>query len=721
MIKKITLKVLALVLVINFQVRADEGMWLLTLLNRNYDDMKKAGFKLTPEDIYSINNSSLKDAVCQFGGGCTAEMVSPDGLLLTNHHCGFGRIQAHSTDEHNYLVDGFWAMSREEELPNEGLTVRFLVRMENVTDRILPELSDTLTDRERRKEVRQLGEDITKEAAEGTHYDAWIRSFFHGNEYYLLVYEVYKDVRLVGAPPSSVGKFGGDTDNWMWPRHTGDFSVFRVYMGPDGKPAEYSTDNVPYKPKHFFPVSIGGVENDDFAMVIGFPGRTNRYLTSFGVKQAIEISNPTVVKIRDKKLSIMDKYMSADKSVRRMYASKRAGTSNYWKYFIGQTKSLKRLKVYEKKKELEAEFQKWAETSPERKEKYGNVLKQIEDAYKNLEQYKLIRTYMNEAVFRGSGCISLASRFIKLYNTLDNTDNTDKEKLNELTTDLKDYTKDFFKNFHLPLEKDMFENLLRMYYNNVEKSHHPTIFDEVEKKYKGDLSRFTETAMYKSIFSYEKKLLAFLDNPDYKTLDKDLVFKTMYSVRGSYSKYSMINQKYNEQLDTGNRIFMDGLRKMQRDKLFYPDANSTIRLTYGNVKDYIPRDAVDFDYYTTLEGVMEKEDDSTDEFVVPKKLKELYESKDYGPYAKDGEISIAFISNNDITGGNSGSPVLNANGELIGIAFDGNWEAMSGDIIFEPELQRCISVDIRYVLFIIDKYAGAKHLIDEMKVVGAGG
>jgi len=721
MYRTIILKVLAFILILNFQVRADEGMWLLTLLNRNYDDMKKAGLKLTPEDIYSINHSSLKDAVCQFGGGCTAEMVSSEGLLLTNHHCGYGRIQAHSTDEHNYLIDGFWAMSREEELPNEGLTVRFLVRMENITDRILPGLSDTLSEKERQAEVTRLGEEIVKEATEGNHYDAWIRNFFQGNEYFLLVYEIFKDVRFVGAPPSSIGKFGGDTDNWMWPRHTGDFSMFRVYSGPDGKPAEYSPDNIPYKPKHYFPVSIGGVDNGDFSMVIGFPGRTNRYLTSFGVKQAIEINNPTVVKIRDKKLDIMDKYMNADKSIKRMYASKRAGTSNYWKYFIGQTKSLKRLKVYKKKVELEAEFQKWADASPERKEKYGDVLNRISDAYSNLTQYKLIRTYMNEAVFRGCGCISLASRFIRLYKMLENKESVDNEKLVELTTELKDYTNYFFRNFHFPLEKDMLENLLLMYYNDVEKSCHPTIFKEVEKKYKGDFSRFADAAMYKSIFSDKEKVMKFLENPDSKILDKDLIFRIMYSVRGSYSKYSMINQKYNEQLDAGNRIFMDGLLKMQKDKFIYPDANSTLRLTYGNVKDYVPRDAVDFNYYTTLKGVIEKEDDSSDEFIVPEKLKELYKNKDYGRYAKDGEIRTAFISTNDITGGNSGSPVLNGNGELIGIAFDGNWEAMSGDIIFEHELQRCISVDIRYVLFIIDKYAGAKYLVDEMDVVGAGG
>jgi hypothetical protein len=701
--------------------RADEGMWLPLLIDRlNYVDMQKEGLKLTAEEIYSINHSSLKDAIIQFGNGCTGEMISSQGLVLTNHHCGYGAIQSHSTIEHDYLADGFWAMNLKEELPNEGLTARFLVRIEDVTARVLEGLNDQMTERERNAKISELSKAIQSEATQGTGYDARVASFFNGNEFYLFVYEVFRDVRLVGAPPSSIGKFGADTDNWMWPRHTGDFSLFRVYTGPDGKPASFSDENIPMKPRHHLPVSLDGYEKGDFAMIMGYPGSTDRYLTSWGVNLAIEISNPTIVKIRGKKLDIMRKDMDANREVAIKYASKYAGVSNYWKYFIGQTRGLKRLKVLEDKQKIENEFQVWVNADPVRMEKYGKVLSDIEAAYKTYGEYTLQRWYFIESVMRGAEVMTLAQSFTGLGNELGEKAPS-QEKIDRMKEALGKSVERHFKNYNRPTDVKLLSAMLQMYYENVPVQQQPEAFRQMVEKNKGDFKVLADRIFARSIFADEAKVRAFLEKPGLKVLKKDPAYTLSVMMVEKFRENQKNLEEANEMLERGNRLFVAGLREMQPERKFYPNANSTMRLTYGKVLDYYPADAVHYNYFTTLKGVMEKEDPDNWEFVVPAKLKELYEKKDFGPYAMDnGQMPVAFLSTTDITGGNSGSPVINGKGELIGLAFDGNWEAMSGDIAFEPELQRTISVDIRYVLFIIDKYAGAKNIINELTLVPKG-
>ncbi|MBK5284636.1 MAG: S46 family peptidase [Bacteroidia bacterium] len=716
--KKFFLALLASAILFSSSARADEGMWLPLLLKRlNEADMQKKGCKLTADEIYSVNHSSLKDAIVSLGGFCTAEAVSADGLLLTNHHCGFGAIQDHSSVDHDYITNGFWAYSRDQELSNEGLTAAFLIRIEDVTDSILKSVNDTMTETQRTAAITKASNEITTAAKKDNHYEATVKSFFNGNAYYLFVTEVFKDVRLVGAPPSAIGKFGGDTDNWMWPRHTGDFSILRVYCASDGKPAEYSKDNVPYHPKQYLPVSIAGYNKNDFAMVMGYPGRTDRFLTSWGVQLALSITSPTTVSIRDKKLSILKEDMSADAAVRIKYAAKYARSSNYWKYYIGQIKGLTRQKVYDKKKQGEADFTTWVNADDARKKLYGSSLGEIEQSYKDVRPYTLHRTYINEAMFQGPEILFLAFRFKALDELLKNKE-TKPEEISKTTKELKETVKEFFKDYNLPTDKKLFSALLKMFYDNVPKEQHPDVFQMVEKKFKGDFTKYAESVYEKTFFCSQEKLNKFLDEPKAKTLDKDPGYAAMSSIYNNYIEKYFPKVRAAEQKRTkAMRLYVDGLMKMQSDKKFYPDANSTMRLTYGQVLDYVPADAAYYNYFTTLKGVMEKEDSTDEEFIVPHHLKELYEKKDFGQYGQNGTLNVCFITNNDITGGNSGSPVMNAKGELIGLAFDGNWEAMSGDIAYDAELKRTINVDVRYVLFVIDKYAGAKNLISEMKIV----
>jgi hypothetical protein len=698
-------------------VRADEGMWLPLFIERlNYVDMQKEGLKLTPEEIYSVNHSSLKDAIIQFGNGCTGEIVSSQGLVFTNHHCGYGAIQSHSTIDHDYLADGFWAMSMKEELPNEGLTARFLVRIEDVTKRVLNELNDKMTEGERAAKVSEIAKTITDEATKGNGYQARVASFFEGNEYYLFVYEVFRDVRLVGAPPSSIGKYGADTDNWMWPRHTGDFSIFRVYTGPDGKPADYSENNIPLKPKHHLPISLAGVEKGDFAMIMGYPGSTERYTTSWGVDQSININNPTIVNIRAKKLGIMRADMDANRDVNIKYASKYASIANYWKYFIGQTKGLKRLKVYEEKQKIESDFANWVNSSPEHKAKYGEVLPGFANAYKTLNEYLTQRIYYSEAIARGAEIMTLANAFMGLEKELSQAE-PNQERIARMKDGLKKYIERHFKNYNEPTDRKLLSAMLMMYYKNVPETQQPKDFKALVASNKSDFDKIANRIFDKSIFSNRAAVEAMAANPDAKKLRKDPAFSLMKAFYDQYWANQKNIEAAEDMLKKSNRLFIAGLREMQPNKVFYPDANSTMRLTYGKVLDYYPADAVHYDFYTTMDGIMEKEDSSSWEFVVPDKLKDLYKNKDFGEYGIDGKMPVCFISTNDITGGNSGSPIMNGKGELIGLAFDGNWEAMSGDIAFEPELQRTINVDVRYVLFIIDKYAGAKNLINELTLV----
>lgn len=697
---------------------ADEGMWLPSLIQRlNISEMQQMGFQLNAEDIYSINNASLKDAIVALDrGSCTAELISPDGLLLTNHHCAFGEIQSHSSVEHDYLQDGFWAMSREEELPNPGKSVTFLVSVEDVTSRVLAEVTSDMTEEERNNKIYSISRTIENEAKGDSHYETYVRSFFNSNQFHLFVVETFNDVRLVGAPPQALGKFGGDTDNWMWPRHTADFSLFRVYSGPDGKPADFSENNIPYKSKHFLPVSLKGIEEGDFSMVMGYPGSTDRYRTSYGVEYTMEVTNPVRVEVREEKLRIIDEYMNTSQKARIQYASKYARSSNYYKYSIGQNRGLDNLDVIEKKKQQEEEFTNWVNENPERREKYGKALEYIEQAYSNVGVDKA-REYMAESMVRGPEIFMFAYRALPVYKMLSD-DKLSPEIREIVQARLTEGMDAHFKDYDATTDMKITAALLDLYAKNIEPTYHPAFFAEVKKKYKGNFEKYARRMFERTIFDNENELKEFLANPDLKTLEKDLAFQAARDIFDKYREISDLADEKNSSLSTGNRLYVAGLMEMKPGRKFYPDANSTMRLTYGQILDYEPRDGVLYEYYTTSDGYLEKEIPGDDEFHVPARMKELLLARDFGRYAnEDGELTTCFISNNDITGGNSGSPVMNANGELIGVAFDGNWEAMSGDIAFEPELQRCINVDIRFVLWVIDIYAGASHLVDEMLIV----
>ncbi|MCB8965116.1 MAG: S46 family peptidase [Bacteroidales bacterium] len=713
--KRLLILVSGLLFTFGTIARADEGMWLLPLLKQlNIEVMQQKGFKLSAEDIYNVNNSSLKDAVIIFGRGCTGEIVSEKGLILTNHHCGYGAIQQHSTPEHDYLADGFWANTLQDEIPTPGLTATFLVRIEDVTSKVNEAVNNGMTEAERDKAIAEAGQKIAKEATDGTHYRGRVQSFFGGNQFFLLVYEEFTDVRMVGAPPSSIGKFGADTDNWMWPRHTGDFSVFRIYADKENKPAKYSTDNVPYKPKHSLPISLKGVKKGDFAMIMGYPGSTQRYMTSQEVDERMKISNANRIFVRGIRQEILLKDMRADKAINIKYASKYAGSSNYWKNSIGMNKALKRLKVYDYKKANEAEFTKWVNADPERVKKYGEALTLINQAVAERKDYLHSLQYISESLLSGTEIFQIAGAGEKLEEALAQNN---KEEVAKIASTLKNRAPGFYKNYNAETDRKVAKAMFRIFAENVAQQYHPDIFTTIQTKYKNDFDKYVDEMYNKSIFVDSTKLFAFLSKPNLKALKKDPAYIAAKSI---FAKMDVIRKNIepmDDKLQKGQRLFIAGILEMNQGKAMYPDANFTMRLTYGEVKDYYPMDAVHYDHLTTLEGVMEKEDPDNWEFVVPQKLKELYQTKNYGRYAEDGKMPVAFISTNDITGGNSGSPVMNNNGELIGIAFDGNWEAMSGDIVFEKNMQRTISVDIRYVLFIIDKFAGATRLVDEMKII----
>ncbi len=716
MMKRFALILAGFLLASSMLSRADEGMWLLPLLKQlNIEKMQEMGCELTAEEIYSINNASLKDAIVIFGRGCTGEIISEEGLVLTNHHCGYGAIQQHSSPEHDYLKDGFWAMSREEEIHTPGLTVTFLVRIEDVTEKVSASLDYSLPESTLQDSAIQVGRRIAKEATEGTHYNARVQSFYGGNNYYLMVYETFTDVRMVGAPPSSIGKFGADTDNWMWPRHTGDFSIFRVYADKDNKPADYSADNVPYTPKHHLPISLKGIERNDFAMILGYPGSTQRYMTSWEVDELIKISNANRIYIRGIRQDLLLEDMLSDDAIRIKYSSKYAGSSNYWKNSIGMNKALKQLKIYDKKIEEEKEFSQWVNSNKSRQDKYGEALTLIKESVEARKELTHVSQYISETLLRGTELVYFA---VGAERYKDELDSKNPEELAKTVEKIKQSARSFYKNYNAPTDQKVAKAMFKIFAKNVEKKYQPDIFNTIETKYKNDYSKFIDEMYKKSVFADSTKLWAFLEKPSSKKLAKDPAYIAASSI---YSKYRELNKKIEpleSNFDKGHRLYVGGIMEKNEGKPLYPDANFTMRLTYGEILDYYPMDAVHYDYITTLKGVMEKEDPDNWEFVVPEKLKELYNNKDFGQYARaNGEMPVAFLSTNDITGGNSGSPVINGKGELIGTAFDGNWEAMSGDIVFEPELQRTISVDIRYTLFIIDKYAGAKHLIDEMTIV----
>lgn len=713
--KKLIVLILS-ILVFSPLAKADEGMWLLMFLDKQtYKEMKAKGLKLTPKQIYDINKASLKDAIVQFGRGCTGEIVSNQGLLFTNHHCGYPQIQEHSTIEHDYLMNGFWAYSKEEELPCPGLTAKFLIRMEDVSEGVLEGVTEEMNEEKRSSLIRENIKKISNKVIEGTHYEAEIATMFDGNQYILFIYERFKDVRMVGAPPSSIGKFGSDTDNWMWPRHTGDFSIFRVYTDANGKPAEFSKNNIPLKPKHHLPISLKGVKDNDFTMVVGFPGRTDRFLSSYGVEQAIDVYNPSVVKARTALREVMEADMKSDTKIRIQYASKFAQLSNYWKFYIGQTKCLQDLDVPSTKRELENRFASWVNENNDRKAIYGNVLKDMENALSVTNQYDYLRIYTNEAILRGSSAATIARSFRALENELKANGNSAKSK--ELISSLKSNLDKIFKDYNYSTEEKLLAAGLEVFFQNVPLKQQNTDFLDYAFKMSYDFKKISNDIFSKSNMTSAEKVNKLLENPTYNDIVNDPLYILINQFTNNLSeKLSTVKDSYNE-LNKANRLFVKGVMEIDSKKHFAPNANSTIRYTFGQVKSYKPQDGVTYDYYTTLEGIIKKDNPDVDEFRVPSKLKELYNSKDFGRYEVNGTVPVCFITNNDITGGNSGSPVVNGKGELIGIAFDGNWEAMSGNIAFNPDLQRCINVDIRYVLFIIDKYAGAKNLIDELTIV----
>ncbi|MBU1370324.1 MAG: S46 family peptidase [Bacteroidetes bacterium] len=705
------------VLMLPFQaIFAGEGMWIPMLLKQlNEKEMQAMGMRISAEDIYSVNQSSLKDAIVLFGRGCTGEIVSDQGLLLTNHHCGYRQIQQHSSVENDYLTEGFWAMSKEEELPNPGLTVTMMKKMEEVTAQVLEGVSDEMSMEERKQKIDENSKALIEKAKEESGFQVVIKDFFIDNQYYMIYNEVYKDIRLVGAPPSNIGKFGGDTDNWMWPRHTGDFSVFRIYVDKEGKPAEYSAENVPFKPDYHLPVSLNGVEEGDFTFVFGYPARTSEYLPSYAVNLITEVTNPPKIKLRETRLDIFSKYANTDPKVRIQYAAKHAGVANYWKKMIGESKGIRRLNGIERKQDFEQDFTAWTKKENNR---YQGIIPAFEDTYSELEKYSLAADYMREGGF-GIELLSFAARFNKLSEV---TKETTDEQLESMVKSAQSASESFFKDYHLPIDKEVAEALLEIYREEQADDFRPGFLNLIDRKYKGDVSSYVDQLFEKSIFTSQEEVDKLLQNFSHKQVKKilrDPAFEAYSSLRNFYDdKLGTPMKQLAARNDSLQRLYMLAQMQMQSDKRFYPDANFSLRVTYGNVDGYHPADAVYYNYFTTLDGIMEKEDPNIYDYVVEEKLKELYQQQDFGRYGDaKGHMPVGFVASNHTTGGNSGSPVLNADGQMIGINFDRCWEGTMSDLMYDPAMSRNIAVDIRYVLFIMDKFAGAGHLVDEMTVI----
>lgn len=709
---KINFLLIALMMFL-FGARADEGMWLPYSINgKNLADMQRLGCKLTAEQIFSFNQPSLKDAIVQFGGGCTGELISPEGLLLTNHHCGLGQVQAHSSVEHDYLQEGFWAKSKAEELPNKGLTVSFLTYIEDVTKILLVGVDNNTSEADRATKISENAKTLIKERKGNRDVEVEIVPFYHGNQYILFVYDVYKDVRLVACPPWGIGKFGADTDNWTWPRHKGDFCIFRVYTAPDGSPAEYNEDNIPMKSKHFLPISLKGVKPGDYTMILGYPGSTDRYSTSGAVKSVIEQEGPAIIACRTTKLDQYRKHMDADPAVFIKYASKQASVSNYWKYYIGQVKQLQRNKVFEKRANQEVAFQKWMNENSDRKAQYGDIFNDIDQYWNHQAKYTKATIYHREAGWRGGEAVAFAVRFRQLNRIIENK--TAQYEIAARAEAMKGAVQNYFKDYDKETDRDVTIALLNLFYKDINPEQLPAMIKKIGDKNSGDFTQFVNNAFAKSIFVDAEKLNNWIENP--KSLTKDPIFALMSEIINSY--IDLTEQAGSVSNSRAERLYMKGLMEMQKDRNFYPDANFTMRLTYGSVQDCKPANAVTYDYITTLDGVMEKYKPGDWEFDVPAELIKLWENKDYGRYAdENGDLVVNFITTNDITGGNSGSPVIDAEGNLIGLAFDGNWEAMSGDLSFENEVQRTICMDARYLVFIIDKMANAQNLMQELKII----
>ncbi|MCM1176509.1 MAG: S46 family peptidase [Bacteroidales bacterium] len=697
-------------------MRADEGMWMLPLLQKmNGKAIEQAGCRLTPEQIYSINHSSLKDAIVQFGGGCTGEIISGEGLLVTNHHCGYGSIQKLSSVEHDYLTDGYWAMNRSEELPCEGLTVTFLEYMQDVTAVI------EKAERKARKQfkgqeneealvaeaIQKVYDGLIEDAEKNNpHCEANIVPYYDNNVYYLIVDKVYNDVRFVGAPPSSIGKFGADTDNWMWPRHTGDFSMFRVYADSDNNPAAYSPDNVPYTPKRSLKISLKGIQEGDYTMIMGYPGRTTRFQTSPELKFQIE-QNDIRIAARTVRQNLMMEDMLADPKVKIQYASKYSGSSNGWKKWQGMKLAFDKLDIIQRAEDEEAAYTAWINSSKKRAAQYGSAIGAIKDAVDGQRDAYNVYTTLVESAAKIE-LVSAASMFNRGMRNIEGTDTLGAaQKAAEALAA-------FYKDYSVDTDRKISKAMLKFYRDNVAPEYYLDLGEDFAAL---DIDKYVDELFDNSAFTSPAKLAAAISEHG-QAISDDPAFKVAKAISGIASKVYPALVENQEKLAEGRKAYTAGLLEWKNGEPSYPDANFTMRMTYGSVKPYSPKDAVIYRYYTTLDGVMEKEDPDNWEFVVPAKLKELWQNKDFGQYAMaDGKMPVAFLSNNDITGGNSGSPVMNADGELIGLAFDGNWESMSSDVMFEPDLQRCINVDIRYVLFIVDKFGGAGYLLNEMDIV----
>ena len=707
---KKTIITLCLMAVATFVTFADEGIWLPILEKYTVEDMQKKGFKLTAQDIYDVNNSSLKDAIVQFGGGCTGVVVSKNGLLFTNHHCGYSQIQAHSSVEHNYLDEGFWAKSKDEELPNPKLTVRFLRSMEDVTSQVLYDIDDNTSESVRDSLVNVRSLRIEKEASNNGEFQTMIKPIFYENQYILYVYEVYKDVRLVGAPPSSIGKFGGDTDNWMWPRHTGDFAIFRIYTNDNNKPAEYSQNNIPYDVKRHVKISLNGYNENDFTFIYGFPGRTQEYLPSPAVDMLLK-HNPHKIKLRTQRLNIINADMASDISIRIKYATKQSNIANAWKKWQGEYLGLQRLDAVNKKIEFEKRFANWVSEDASRSA-YKNLLSDFKEIYSELNTYSLLNDYFNEAI--------TAPEIIRFAAQLNSF--VKSQRPTKSVETLQSEVEDFFKNYNLETDKKIFAEVMQTYHKNISAEHQPDFFKKLYAETKGNFTEMASKIYSETKLTNQTWVDNFLPNRDVKIeeFNKDIAVVFFNSFSDFYrANVTPKLREHNKNLAIKQRLYMRGLLEMETEKTLYPDANSTLRVSYGKVEGFSPVDGTIYKHYTTLDGVIEKSNkEDIADYKIPPRLLQLYNAKDFGQYTNDkGELPVAFLASNHTTGGNSGSPILNAHGNLLGLNFDRCWESTMSDVMFDPNYCRNISVDIRYALFIIDKYAGAKHLIEELEFV----
>ncbi len=716
--KKVLL--LTALMMVRFFAVADEGMWIPLFLGYNEAEMQQMGFHLTADDVYSVNHHSMKDGIVLFGGGCTGELISPDGLLITNHHCGYSYVQAHSSMEHNYLHNGFWSKNRDEELVTQGLTVTFLVYMEDVTKKVLEGVTDGMSESERNSKIKKNINAIENEAIEGTHYTAKIKPFYYGNQYFLFVNEVFEDVRLVGVPPESIGKFGGDTDNWMWPRHTGDFSLWRIYTDKDGNPAPYSPDNIPLKSKKYFPISIKGVNEGDFTLVFGYPGTTQQFLISDAVDIKANVQNPIAIHARDLRLEAMKRQMEKSTEIRLMYSAKSNSISNGWKKWIGESKGINECKVVEKKIAEEQEFMKWVNASPERQKQYGSLLSDMKKVYVDYKKQVKSFTFLSET-FIGVELNRFLCTQVHWFASCCPSDVWTDEQFEKGKTELAEKARSFFSNYNVDIDSECFVELMYYYFSEQD----PELIPEGLRKYinmpKSEWQAFLDREKKKApyLFDGEKmqERIQKAKRKDWvKFLDDELYQLVMIAYKAyAQSYYAMDDTE--KQLDLYYRTYVKALMEKDTDKTFYPDANLTMRVTYGNVKGFEPNDGVRYTHYTTLAGVIAKDNPDIFDYKVDSKLKELFAKHDFGPYANEkGELPVCFIASNHTTGGNSGSPVIDADGNLIGINFDRVWQGTMSDINYDVNRCRNISLDVRYFLFIVDKFAGAQNIIDELDI-----